>query len=107
MLKRGCFSSLADTYLPTTVWANNPGFPPNKGTPGFDPIIGQPGGAQPGGPGPREMSGTNPEMQAAKPLQLPSWVLAKGGEYFFAPSLPALKNKFAAAAGPTGVHVEL
>ncbi|KAK0516663.1 hypothetical protein JMJ35_001266 [Cladonia borealis] len=74
-------------------WANNTSFPPKKGTPGFDPIIGQ----APDG-GPRTMSGTNPNNQTTE-LYLPQeWVVPKGGEYFFSPSIPALKETFALAA---------
>lgn len=72
-------------------WANNTTFPPKKGTPGFDPIIGQAPDE-----GPRTMSGTNPYSQTTE-LPLPEWVVPKGGEYFFSPSIPALKETFALA----------
>jgi len=36
------------------------------------------------------MSGTNPNDPVA-PLSLPQWVFPRGGEYFFSPSLKALK----------------
>ena len=40
------------------------------------------------------MSGTNPNDQS-KVLPLPiEWVVPKGGEYFFVPSITALQNKF-------------
>ena len=42
------------------------------------------------------MSGTNPNSQATE-LPLPEWVIPKGGEYFFSPSIPALKETFALA----------
>lgn len=72
-------------------WSNAPGFPPLKPIePGFDPISGQAGAG-----GSRSIVGTNPKAQA-QPLKLPvEWVLSRGGEYFFSPSIPALKNKFA------------
>ncbi|KAH8102235.1 Dyp-type peroxidase [Cristinia sonorae] len=75
-------------------WANATGFPPFKPAdqvPGFDPIIGQVNS------GTRSMTGANPNAATAS-LQLPTeWVVSKGGEYFFSPSLPALKTTFAKA----------
>lgn len=79
-------------------WANAPNFPPFKTavpTPGFDPLIGQaPGNAV----GVRSLGGTNPDNQGAQ-LTLPTdWVVPKGGEYFFSPSIPALKSMFVLSA---------
>ncbi|KAG8529720.1 uncharacterized protein KY384_005201 [Bacidia gigantensis] len=82
-------------------WANNVTFPPGKkdqktgGTiqAGFDPIIGQ------AGPGlPRTMNGFDPKAQSTNLSLTAEWVLSKGGEYFFSPSLPTLKNVFALPA---------
>jgi len=70
-------------------WANAPNFPfgqKTPATPGIDPIIGQ----VEAGAGVRAMSGTNPNDPVA-PLSLPQWVFPRGGEYFFSPSLKALK----------------
>lgn len=74
-----------------TGWADNTGFPINKPvTPGFDPIIGQQSDLAI-----RTLSGTDPNNQTAT-LSLPAeWVVPKGGEYFFSPSIPALRTKFA------------
>lgn len=80
-------------------WANEPRFPPGpngSGNPvpevGWDPIIGQAGAG-----GHRFMSGTNPRNQSAT-LDLPQeWVISKGGEYLFTPSLSALRDIFAIA----------
>nr|7ANV_A Chain A, ancestral D-type dye decolorizing peroxidase [Geotrichum candidum] len=77
-------------------WANNPNFPPSKPnpvTPGFDPIIGQAANND----GARTMSGTDPNNQANE-LSLPTelFVVPRGGEYFFSPSISALKDTFAA-----------
>ncbi|KAI0636146.1 peroxidase TAP [Trametes polyzona] len=74
-------------------WANNTGFPPQKPVnPGFDPIIGQAAD-----PKSRSLVGTDPNNQSAS-LNLPTeWVVPKGGEYFFSPSIPALRSKFALA----------
>lgn len=75
-------------------WANNASFPIFKpANPGFDPIIGQAPDE-----GVRTMSGSNPKDQAGQ-LQLDSqFVVPKGGDYFFSPSIPALKERFALAA---------
>jgi hypothetical protein len=73
-------------------WSNAVGFPPGKpvAEPGFDPISGQAGAG-----GSRSIVGTNPKAQA-QPLKLTAeWVVSRGGEYFFSPSIPALKNKLA------------
>ena len=75
------------------VWANNQNFPPANGaTPGFDPLIGQTTSG-----GPRTMTGAFAN-NTAQPLNLlTQWVNSKGGEYFFTPSIPTLKNVFATA----------
>ncbi|THH17068.1 dyp-type peroxidase [Bondarzewia mesenterica] len=79
-------------------WANNTQFPPrDKSTviPGFDPIIGQADGAA------RHVTGSNPQA-AGNQLTLPiDFVVPKGGEYFFSPSIPALRDTFA-----LGAHIE-
>jgi Dyp-type peroxidase family len=75
-------------------WANNTAFPPDKPVklPGFDAIIGQASN-----PASRTLTGTNPSSQNSE-LALPAqWVVPKGGEYFFSPSIPALKATFALA----------
>lgn len=106
-------------------WANNPGFPFGKGVdgdseskpplqgpgdkppgtgPGFDPIIGVSAPGQI-----RFVVGTNPDLaNAIKPLDLVNkpqplpldnvWVVPRGGEYFFSPSISALQETFAQAA---------
>ncbi|ETS85594.1 hypothetical protein PFICI_03619 [Pestalotiopsis fici W106-1] len=76
------------------VWANNPDFPfPPNGKPGFDPLIGvAPAGTV------REMEGAF-KNDLTKPLTLTAdWVISRGGEYFFSPSIPALKKTFAKKA---------
>jgi hypothetical protein len=87
-----CPSQFADC---STEWANNPGFPigkPADQKPGLDALIGQNGGD---GDPLRALSGTDP-ADPTKSLDLGSaqWVLSKGGEYFFAPSISTLKNVF-------------
>ncbi|KAM5544620.1 hypothetical protein V8D89_001518 [Ganoderma adspersum] len=83
-------------------WANNVTFPPKQAatppvpTPGFDPIIGQSNNG-PNGIGPRSMVGANPGDQSAT-LSLPAeWVVPKGGEYFFSPSISALRDTLSLA----------
>jgi len=68
-------------------WANNPGFPPNAGTPGIDPVIGQ---------GQRLVDQTNTpvwgEDNVKTSAPAPQAVTLKGGEYFFMPSLAFLRS---------------
>ncbi|KAG8702638.1 hypothetical protein FRC09_004628 [Ceratobasidium sp. 395] len=74
-----------------TAWANSENFPPQKTAPGssaivpgFDPIVGQANGA----------SRTTLTTGGAK-LSLPQdFVVSRGGEYFFSPSIRALKTVF-------------
>ncbi|KAG9086724.1 hypothetical protein FRC07_013004, partial [Ceratobasidium sp. 392] len=69
------------------LWANNVDFPPNKGfSPGFDPIVGQANGQS------RGTLGTNSGPQLTL---LQDFVVSRGGEYFFSPSISALKTVFA------------
>ncbi|KJA16590.1 hypothetical protein HYPSUDRAFT_147511 [Hypholoma sublateritium FD-334 SS-4] len=84
-------SSLVNGFqLQQQTWSNNPKFPPFTGKPnelpGLDPIIGQ---------GSRSMSGLDPLNPEAQ-LALPNFVVPRGGEYFFAPSLHGLKGTIAA-----------
>lgn len=75
-------------------WANEPDFP-HKGA-GLDPIIGQTNSA-----GVRHMPGTDPLSQG-KDLTIPmQFVVSKGGEYFFAPSISTLRDVFAVS-----MHIE-
>ncbi|KAH9941342.1 peroxidase TAP [Amylocystis lapponica] len=74
------------------------GFPIQKPvTPGYDPIVGQASD-----PTSRTMSGANPDAQSTE-LPLPmQWVVPKGGEYFFSPSISALQHTLGLA---TRAHV--
>ncbi|KAI0833767.1 Dyp-type peroxidase [Trametes gibbosa] len=77
------------------VWANDPLFPPKQilGTPGFDPIIGQVTDETG-----RTIQGTDP-LDLNGHLTLPTeWVIPQGGEYYFSPSISALRTRFAQAA---------
>ncbi|CAA7266771.1 unnamed protein product [Cyclocybe aegerita] len=71
-------------------WANSKTFPPfetQPEDPGLDPLIGQ---------GVREMSGLDP-LNEQKVLSLPDFIIPRGGEYFFSPSIKGLKNTIAKA----------
>ncbi|KAG9599849.1 hypothetical protein KCU77_g3591, partial [Aureobasidium melanogenum] len=69
-------------------WANNVDFPPNKPQkPGFDPLIGQTSDLSP-----RTMTGGDPGDLEGSLDMTQQWVFSKGGEYFFAPSIPTLRN---------------
>ncbi|KAF9476134.1 peroxidase TAP [Pholiota conissans] len=73
------------------TWANNANFPPFEnlpGDPGLDPLIGQ---------GPRVMSGLDP-LDEQQTVSMPTFIVPRGGEYFFSPSLNGLKTTIATAA---------
>jgi len=67
-------------------WANNPGFIFGKTdpTPGADPIIGALAGAQ------RIVSGLDPTDPNHDITLVTDFVVSRGGEYFFSPSLSAI-----------------
>jgi len=69
-------------------WANNPGFIFNKNdtTPGFDPIIGANHGQA------RFMSGYDVNDASVDLPLVTDFVVSQGGEYFFSPSISAIKN---------------
>ncbi|KAI1172119.1 hypothetical protein F4777DRAFT_562962 [Nemania sp. FL0916] len=79
-------------------WANTRTFPPKANAtppvaePGIDPIIGV--------GNPRVMVGASPDPAGAnQTLNFDAkWVIPRGGEYFFSPSIPALKKTFAGEA---------
>jgi hypothetical protein len=88
------FQELRVIFLFSPAWANDPNFPPNKGFPegkgpGFDPIVGQITGAS------RATLGTNVGPQLTLPRD---FVVSRGGEYFFTPSIRALKTIFSGVA---------
>jgi len=72
-------------------WVNNAKFPPRAPEdqrPGVDPILGQ-------GPDRDRITGYNPN-KPTDPLELTGeWIIPRGGEYFFSPSLKALKERIA------------
>ncbi|KAG6849423.1 hypothetical protein H0H93_008571 [Arthromyces matolae] len=72
-------------------WANNASFPPAASqagvNAGLDPLIGQ---------GARSLVGTDPNTPATN-LALPDFIIPRGGEYFFSPSIQGLKNTLASA----------
>jgi hypothetical protein len=76
-------------------WYNDPDFPPNKPVrPGFDPIFGQTG---------KEdqnvypyMTGANPKYEQELMTFPQKFIIPRGGEYFFVPSISTLRNHVAA-----------
>jgi hypothetical protein len=67
-------------------WANVPNFPPSKSPqPGFDPVIGQYNGAGTFASG---LDVNNPSAI----MSLMPFVVSRGGEYFFSPSISAILN---------------
>ncbi|CUA72643.1 Peroxidase 2 [Rhizoctonia solani] len=68
-------------------WANNPDFPIGKDVqPGFDPIIGENHGL------PRPTMGAS---DGSHITLMRDFVVSRGGEYFFSPSIRALQTTFA------------
>ncbi|CUA74864.1 Peroxidase 2 [Rhizoctonia solani] len=86
-------SSLAEGFqLIQKQWANAIDFPPNKEVDsGFDPIIGQNNGQ------PRPTMGG---VDKCFLTLMRDYVVSRGGEYFFSPSISALKTKFAGLPFP-------
>lgn len=72
------------TFIQRT-WVNSPGFPPFRGRPGIDPLIGQ--GNKGGQSWPKQYDSED-EIQ----FDFAGFIKMKGGEYFFAPSIGFLKN---------------
>ena len=86
------FSSL--TIVPPSGWFNNPDFPPNKPVrPGFDPIFGQTGKEDQSVH--RYMAGTNPYSERELMTFPQRFIVPRGGEYFFVPSISTLRNHIA------------
>jgi Dyp-type peroxidase family len=67
------------------TWVNNAGFPPFRGRPGIDPLIGQ--GNEGGQCWPKQYASED-EIQ----FNFAGFIKMRGGEYFFAPSIGFLKN---------------
>ncbi|KAF8197128.1 hypothetical protein BJ912DRAFT_98447 [Pholiota molesta] len=73
------------------AWANTANFPPfetQPEIPGLDPLIGQ---------GARIMSGLDP-LDEQQIVSMPTFIVPRGGEYFFSPSLNGLKTTIATPA---------
>ena len=89
-----CYQSRIDSGFQflQSAWANNQGFPfgKNPAQTGFDPLIGQDGNT------PRTMAGADP-LNPDKQFNLGSnrFVVPKGGEYFFSPSISTIRDVLA------------
>ncbi|KAF7291876.1 Fungal peroxidase [Mycena indigotica] len=70
------------------TWANNVNF--SKTDTGFDPIIGANRGA------PRVVNGLDPTLPSRRFTIMTDFIVSRGGEYFFSPSLSALATTFSA-----------
>jgi Dyp-type peroxidase family len=86
-------SSITDGFrFIQTAWINNASFPFAQTTPnvpGLDPILGQ---------GPvRQLSGVDPDKPSTELVLDAEWVIPRGGEYFFTPSIKALADTISAA----------
>ena len=78
-----------------TGWADNLEFPPGKPTtPGLDPLI---GAVTSGDVNQRPMFGLA-FGDPTKEFTFNRWIVPKGGEYFFVPSIPTLRDVFAQIA---------
>jgi len=67
------------------AWSNAPGFPPLRGRPGIDPLIGQ------GNNGEQSWPKQYDNSEEVK-FDFAGFIKMKGGEFFFAPSITFLKN---------------
>ncbi|APA15466.1 hypothetical protein SS1G_13391 [Sclerotinia sclerotiorum 1980 UF-70] len=78
----------------TTRWASSHHFPDGKGKfvgehgPGIDAIVGQRQACHP----PRSIGLPDGKVPTEARLQLEQWVIHRGGEYFFSPSIKALEG---------------
>ncbi|KAG9034819.1 hypothetical protein FRB95_012512 [Tulasnella sp. JGI-2019a] len=81
-------SSLANGFQRLQkFWANDPTFfPTHVPEPGHDPIIGQ------NGSGARFMNGYNIQNTAQNLTMSQEFVVSRGGEYFFTPSISAIRD---------------
>jgi deferrochelatase/peroxidase EfeB len=70
-----------------TRWENDPKFVPGKNVaPGWDPIMGEANGAI------RWFTGADPNNPTAQTGLPMDFVVSRGGEYFFSPSISAIRN---------------
>ncbi|KAG8994444.1 hypothetical protein FRB93_001565 [Tulasnella sp. JGI-2019a] len=81
-------SSLEDGFqFMQKVWANDPTFAPSHTPqPGWDPIIGQAGTSA------RFMNGYNIQDTTQNLVLKQEYVISRGGEYFFSPSISAIHD---------------
>ncbi|KAG6852121.1 hypothetical protein C0991_002941 [Blastosporella zonata] len=78
------------------AWLNDQMFPPQKDImPGFDPVVGQASGEEKDRGVVRFMTGTDPSVEDRVMIFPQKFVDARGGAYFFAPSISTLRHRVA------------
>lgn len=94
-----CYQAhIEDSFLEMQKWSNNAAFP--KGGTGMDPIIGQKRNGEVvtfTNSLKDSMTGTKQTKENAQQVSFRQFVTLRGGEYFFAPSISALRDNLGQA----------
>ena len=105
-----CYQSDIDQgfHFLQTAWANNEKFPPNGSgapVPGLDPFIGQTAAAPP-----VEVLNQGMGLKDGPEIKISSknpFVVPRGGEYFFSPSISSLRNFLGTSTSSTNAQLPL